>query len=73
MTFRSSPVAVYSDPCHPTDGFYPGPVDTVDGFVTALTEQQGWAEVTVVVRFWIIGGLLVAAGVGSFYLEWLAT
>jgi phospho-N-acetylmuramoyl-pentapeptide-transferase len=25
------------------------------------------------VRFWIIGGLLVAAGVGSFYLEWLAT
>ena len=41
-----NPVAVYSDPCHPTDGFYPGPVDTVDGFVTALTEQQGWAEVT---------------------------
>ena len=37
---------MYSDPCHPTDGFYPGPVDTVDGFVTALTEQQGWAEVT---------------------------
>ena len=42
----TNPVAVYSDPCHPTDGFYPGPVDTVDGFVTALTEQQGWAEVT---------------------------
>ncbi|MFF1573027.1 phospho-N-acetylmuramoyl-pentapeptide-transferase [Leifsonia sp. NPDC058292] len=36
-------------------------------------ELKGWAEVTVVVRFWIIGGLLVAAGVGSFYLEWLAT
>jgi len=35
-------------------------------------ELKGWAEVTVVVRFWIIGGLLVAAGVGSFYLEWLA-
>lgn len=34
-------------------------------------ELKGWAEVTVVVRFWIIGGLLVAAGVGSFYLEWL--
>jgi phospho-N-acetylmuramoyl-pentapeptide-transferase len=34
---------------------------------------KGWAEVTVVVRFWIIGGLLVGAGVGSFYLEWLAT
>ena len=35
-------------------------------------ELKGWAEVTVVVRFWIIGGLLVAAGVGTFYLEWLA-
>ncbi|WP_223690832.1 phospho-N-acetylmuramoyl-pentapeptide-transferase [Leifsonia poae] len=36
-------------------------------------ELKGWAEVTVVVRFWIVGGLLVAAGVGSFYLEWLST
>ncbi len=36
-------------------------------------ELKGWAEVTVVVRFWIIGGLLVAAGVGTFYLEWLAS
>jgi phospho-N-acetylmuramoyl-pentapeptide-transferase len=35
-------------------------------------ELKGWAEITVVVRFWIIGGLLVAAGVGSFYLEWLS-
>jgi phospho-N-acetylmuramoyl-pentapeptide-transferase len=35
-------------------------------------ELKGWAEVTVVVRFWIIGGLLVAAGVGLFYLEWLS-
>ena len=34
-------------------------------------ELKGWAEVTVVVRFWIIAGLLVAAGVGLFYLEWL--
>lgn len=34
-------------------------------------ELKGWAEVTIVVRFWIIGGLLVAAGVGTFYLEWL--
>ena len=34
-------------------------------------ELKGWAEVTVVVRFWIIGGLLVAAGVGTFYLEWI--
>ena len=36
-------------------------------------ELKGWAEVTVVVRFWIVGGLLVAAGVGSFYLEWLTS
>ena len=34
-------------------------------------ELKGWAEVTVVVRFWIIAGLLVALGVGLFYLEWL--
>jgi len=34
-------------------------------------ELKGWAEVTIVVRFWIIGGLLVAAGVGTFYFEWL--
>jgi phospho-N-acetylmuramoyl-pentapeptide-transferase len=35
-------------------------------------EMKGWAEVTIVVRFWIISGLFVAAGVGTFYLEWLA-
>lgn len=34
-------------------------------------ELKGWAEVTVVVRFWIISALFVIAGVGSFYLEWL--
>jgi phospho-N-acetylmuramoyl-pentapeptide-transferase len=34
-------------------------------------EGKGWAEWTVVVRFWIIEGLCVAAGVGFFYLEWL--
>lgn len=34
-------------------------------------ELKGWAEVTVVIRFWIVGGLLVALGVGLFYLEWL--
>lgn len=34
-------------------------------------ELKGWAEITVVVRFWIIAGLLVALGVGLFYLEWL--
>lgn len=34
-------------------------------------ELKGWAEITVVVRFWIIGGLSVAAGVGLFYIEWI--
>jgi len=33
-------------------------------------ELKGWAEITVVVRFWIIAGLFVASGVGVFYLEW---
>jgi phospho-N-acetylmuramoyl-pentapeptide-transferase len=31
---------------------------------------KGWPEVTVVVRFWIISGILVAAGLGMFYVEW---
>ncbi|TPW73805.1 phospho-N-acetylmuramoyl-pentapeptide-transferase [Schumannella sp. 10F1B-5-1] len=35
-------------------------------------ELKGWAEVTVVVRFWIIAGLFVGAGVGLFYLEWVS-
>ena len=35
-------------------------------------ELKGWAEVTVVVRFWIIAGLLAVLGVGLFYLEWLS-
>ena len=34
-------------------------------------ELKGWAEVTVVVRFWILGGLCVAAGLGIFYAEWV--
>jgi phospho-N-acetylmuramoyl-pentapeptide-transferase len=33
-------------------------------------ELKGWAEVTIVVRFWILGGLFVAAGIGLFYFEW---
>lgn len=36
-------------------------------------EMKGWAEITVVVRFWIISGLFVGAGVGLFYLEWLSS
>lgn len=33
-------------------------------------ELKGWAEVTVVVRFWIIAGVMVLAGVALFYGEW---
>jgi len=34
-------------------------------------EIKGWAEVTIVVRFWLIAGLFAAVGAGLFYLEWL--
>lgn len=34
-------------------------------------ELKGWAEVTVVVRFWILCGLFVAVGLGAFYAEWV--
>lgn len=34
-------------------------------------ELKGWAEITVVVRFWLISALFVAVGVGLFYLEWV--
>jgi hypothetical protein len=42
----SRPGAVYSDACHWEAGYHPGPVDTLDGLVAALTQQHGWAEVT---------------------------
>ena len=35
-------------------------------------EMLGWDQVTVVIRFWIITGLCVAAGLGVFYAEWVA-
>jgi len=35
-------------------------------------ELLGWAEVTIVIRFWIICGLCVAGGLGIFYAEWVA-
>jgi phospho-N-acetylmuramoyl-pentapeptide-transferase len=35
-------------------------------------ELKGWAEVTVVVRFWIISGICSATGVALFYAEWVA-
>jgi phospho-N-acetylmuramoyl-pentapeptide-transferase len=35
-------------------------------------ENLGWEQVTVVIRFWIITGLCVAAGLGVFYAQWVA-
>ena len=45
ITF-SRPDRVFSDACRWGDGFYPGPVTALDGLVTALSEQGGWADVT---------------------------
>jgi len=33
-------------------------------------ELKGWQPITVVVRFWIIAGLCVLTGIGTFYIEW---
>ena len=35
-------------------------------------ELLGWAETTVIVRFWIIAGLAVAFGLGLFYAEFIS-
>jgi phospho-N-acetylmuramoyl-pentapeptide-transferase len=34
-------------------------------------EMLGWAETTIVIRFWLICGLCIALGLGVFYAEWL--
>ena len=34
-------------------------------------ELIGWAQITVVIRFWIIAGLCVASGLGLFYAQWV--
>jgi len=34
-------------------------------------ELLGWAETTIVIRFWLIAGLFVALGLGAFYVEWM--
>jgi phospho-N-acetylmuramoyl-pentapeptide-transferase len=34
-------------------------------------ELIGWAETTIVIRFWMISGLCIALGLGIFYVEWL--
>ncbi len=33
-------------------------------------ELLGWAETTIVVRFWLIAGMFVALGLGIFYVGW---
>jgi phospho-N-acetylmuramoyl-pentapeptide-transferase len=35
-------------------------------------ELAGWAETTVIVRFWIIAGLAVSFGLGLFYAEFIS-
>ncbi|MHB1596718.1 MAG: phospho-N-acetylmuramoyl-pentapeptide-transferase [Streptosporangiaceae bacterium] len=34
-------------------------------------ELLGWADTTIVIRFWLIAGLFVGLGLGIFYIEWL--
>ncbi len=34
-------------------------------------EMLGWEQITVTIRFWIICGVCVAAGLGAFYAEWV--
>jgi phospho-N-acetylmuramoyl-pentapeptide-transferase len=34
-------------------------------------EMLGWEEITIVIRFWLIAGIFVAAGLGVFYAEWV--
>jgi phospho-N-acetylmuramoyl-pentapeptide-transferase len=33
-------------------------------------EMVGWAESTIVVRFWLIAAMFVALGLGIFYIGW---
>ncbi|WP_117208298.1 phospho-N-acetylmuramoyl-pentapeptide-transferase [Allorhizocola rhizosphaerae] len=35
-------------------------------------ELKGWSEVNIVIRFWIVGGICVALGLGIFYSDFLA-
>jgi phospho-N-acetylmuramoyl-pentapeptide-transferase len=35
-------------------------------------EMLGWPETTVIVRFWILGGLFTALGLGAFYADFVA-
>ncbi|MFT4230061.1 MAG: phospho-N-acetylmuramoyl-pentapeptide-transferase [Microbacterium sp.] len=35
-------------------------------------EMRGWPEITIVVRMWMIAGMLAVTGIGLFYVDWLA-
>ncbi|MBK0867320.1 MULTISPECIES: phospho-N-acetylmuramoyl-pentapeptide-transferase [unclassified Saccharopolyspora] len=35
-------------------------------------ELAGWAETTVIIRFWILAGISALFGLGLFYADWLA-
>ncbi len=34
-------------------------------------EMCGWAETTVIVRFWILNGIFVILALGLFYADWV--
>jgi len=34
-------------------------------------ELAGWAETTVIIRFWLLGGICCMLGLGLFYSDWL--
>ena len=34
-------------------------------------ELAGWAETTVIIRFWLLGGICCMFGLGLFYSDWL--
>lgn len=36
-------------------------------------ELKGWPEIQIVSRFWIIGGLFAALGIGVFYAQWVVS
>jgi phospho-N-acetylmuramoyl-pentapeptide-transferase len=36
-------------------------------------ELAGWEQVTIIVRFWIMGGMAVAFGMGLFYADFIAS
>jgi phospho-N-acetylmuramoyl-pentapeptide-transferase len=35
-------------------------------------ELSGWAETTVLVRFWLLAAMCAALGLGLFYADWLS-